>query len=65
MCFAVLLHQTTHVDAQCACPDVYFSPSDYVEMGAVVLRAEYCPGEETRNHVLFVRVSAIAADTDT
>ena len=27
---------------------------------------KYCPGEETRNHVLlFVRVSAIAVDTDT
>ena len=37
---AVLLHQTTQVNAQCACPRIYYSPSAYAKMGAVVLRAK-------------------------
>ena len=37
---ALLLRQTTPVAAFCACPAVYFLPSDYADMGAVVVRAK-------------------------
>ena len=37
---AVLLHKTSQVDALCACRSWYRTPSDYADMGAVVLRAE-------------------------
>ena len=35
-----LLLQTTPVTATCFCPAVYFSPSQFAEQGAIVLRAD-------------------------